>query len=76
MSGWSVLETLQHDSEFGDAPVMIHSVEDDRARAIAMGACEHVVKPADRELLAAAAVRFARFKGADGARKAPMQNVA
>ena len=76
MSGWSVLETLKHDAAFADAPVIIHSVEDNRGRALAMGACELIVKPADREILAAAAVRFARFAGAEPARGAPVTHVA
>jgi PAS domain S-box-containing protein len=58
MSGWDVLEELAE--EGCDIPVLVHSVDDDRARARAAGACELLVKPADRDVLAAAVLRFAR----------------
>ena len=61
MSGWKVLQTLKHDPQFEEAPVLILSVEDDRARAISMGACAQLLKPADRDVLAATAVRYARI---------------
>jgi PAS domain S-box-containing protein len=55
-SGWDVLAALVT----GDIPVIIHSIDDNRQRALSSGACEHLVKPADRDVLAAAALRFAR----------------
>ncbi len=58
MSGWQVLEALK-DAAMGAIPVIVHSVEDARGRAMAAGACEHLTKPADRDVLAAAALRFA-----------------
>ena len=58
ISGWDLIARLR---EAGvDAPILVHSVDDDRARALALGACDLLVKPADRDLLAAAALRFAR----------------
>jgi PAS domain S-box-containing protein len=62
MNGWDVLKAL-HGRGLGDIPVVIHSVEDDRKHALEAGACEHLLKPADRDVLAAAALRFARGAG-------------
>lgn len=59
MSGWDVFAALR-ESGAGDIPVVVHSVDDDRKRALNEGACEHLLKPADRDVLAAAALRFAR----------------
>jgi PAS domain S-box-containing protein len=59
MSGWDVLKTLQERGRL-NAPVIVHSVDDDRKHALGAGACEHLLKPADRDVLAAAALRFAR----------------
>ncbi len=64
MSGWDVLETLQRRG-LADIPVIVHSVDDDRSHALEAGACEHLLKPADRDVLAAAALRYARVKAAD-----------
>jgi PAS domain S-box-containing protein len=63
-SGWSVLEAIKADPTSAKTPVMMVSIDDDRARALALGACDHFVKPADRDALAAAAVRHARFEAA------------
>jgi PAS domain S-box-containing protein len=60
MSGWEVLKALRADEACAAIPVLIHSVDDDRARARAGGACDLLHKPADRDVLAAAALRFAR----------------
>jgi CheY-like chemotaxis protein/two-component sensor histidine kinase len=59
MSGWDVLAALRS-GDAADIPVIIHSVDHDRQRALSAGACEHLLKPADRDVLAAAALRFAR----------------
>jgi len=60
MSGWDVLKALGADEACAGIPVLIHSVDDDRARARAGGACDLLLKPADRDVLASAALRFAR----------------
>ncbi len=59
MTGWDVLDILLT-VDAGDMPIIVHSVDDNRQRALTAGACEHLVKPADRDVLAAAALRFAR----------------
>jgi CheY-like chemotaxis protein len=60
MTGWHVLERLRAAPETAGTPIIVHSVDDDRQRALALGACDLLVKPADRDVLAAAALRFAR----------------
>lgn len=58
--GWSVLEALRADSALRDIPCVVLSINDDRARAFELGACQHLLKPIDRETLAAAVLQFAR----------------
>jgi CheY-like chemotaxis protein len=60
-SGWDLLADLKADPATREAPVLVVSVDDNRARALALGACDHIVKPADRDQLAAAALRYARI---------------
>ncbi|MEZ6023426.1 MAG: response regulator [Hyphomonadaceae bacterium] len=60
MSGWDVMKALAADPLTRDIPIVVHSVEDDRPRAIKAGACDLLVKPVDRDLLTASALRFAR----------------
>ncbi|MBI3439826.1 MAG: response regulator [Proteobacteria bacterium] len=71
MSGYEVLETLAG-LETSDIPVIVHSIENDRQRALAAGACQLLVKPANRDVLAAAALRFARAAATEPA--APVLN--
>jgi signal transduction histidine kinase/ActR/RegA family two-component response regulator len=63
-SGWRVLQSLKHDPKTQDIPVVVLSVNEDRAHAMSLGAAEHIVKPADRDLLAATVMRFARKRPA------------
>jgi signal transduction histidine kinase/ActR/RegA family two-component response regulator len=63
-SGWRVLQSLKHDPKTQDIPVVVLSVNEDRAHALALGAAEHMVKPADRDVLAATVMRFARKRPA------------
>ncbi|MET0547080.1 MAG: ATP-binding protein [Caulobacterales bacterium] len=59
-SGWGVLELLSNGERTKGIPVIVHSIHDDQQRALSLGACAHFVKPADRDVLAAAVARFAR----------------
>jgi signal transduction histidine kinase/ActR/RegA family two-component response regulator len=63
-SGWRVLQSLKHDPKTQDIPVVVLSVNEDRAHALALGAAEHIVKPADRDMLAATVMRYARKRPA------------
>lgn len=64
-SGWHVLESLRAASETAGIPIIVHSVDDNRQRALTLGAQEHFVKPIDRDVLAAAALRIVRPTTAD-----------
>jgi CheY-like chemotaxis protein len=59
-SGWRVLQSLKQDPKTQDIPVVVLSVNEDRAQAMSLGAAEHIVKPTDRDVLAATVMRFAR----------------
>jgi PAS domain S-box-containing protein len=62
-SGWEVLQALRDDPATAKIPSIVVSISDDRARAMELGACQHLVKPVERDLFAAAIVRFARSDG-------------
>jgi CheY-like chemotaxis protein len=70
-SGWRVLERLQHDVKTRDIPVVVLSLSEDRAEALALGAAEHIVKPADRDRLAATVMRYARKRPAPAPQTLP-----
>jgi CheY-like chemotaxis protein/anti-sigma regulatory factor (Ser/Thr protein kinase) len=59
-SGWAFLDQVKRDKSLGNIPVVVLSTDDDRARSIALGAAEHIVKPVTRDALAATVVRLAR----------------
>ncbi|MBY0564251.1 MAG: response regulator [Hyphomonadaceae bacterium] len=63
-SGWRVLQSLKLDPNTRDIPVVVLSVHDDRLHALSLGAAEHLVKPADRDVLAATVMRLARSRPA------------
>jgi signal transduction histidine kinase/ActR/RegA family two-component response regulator len=58
-SGWDLLAQFKADPFLADVPVLVQTIDDDRTRALAMGACEHVRKPIDRERLLELASRYA-----------------
>lgn len=60
--GWGILETMQADPEIVDVPVVVMSADDDSARSFSLGACAHLMKPLDREQLAAKALQYARIR--------------
>jgi PAS domain S-box-containing protein len=53
-SGWQTLAELKADSRTQAIPVLVASVVDDRARGLALGASEYLVKPISRSQLQAA----------------------
>jgi CheY-like chemotaxis protein/anti-sigma regulatory factor (Ser/Thr protein kinase) len=75
-SGWRVLQSLKHDPKTQDIPVVVLSVNEDRAHALALGAAEHIVKPADRDMLAATVMRYARKRPAANAPAATVSPIA
>ncbi|MBN8605957.1 MAG: response regulator [Caulobacterales bacterium] len=66
-SGWRVLQSLKHDPKTQDIPVVVLSVNEDRGHALALGAAEHIVKPAERDVLAATVMRYARKRNENAA---------
>jgi signal transduction histidine kinase/ActR/RegA family two-component response regulator len=73
-SGWRVLQSLKQDPKTQDIPVVVLSVNEDRAHALALGAAEHIVKPADRDMLAATVMRYARKRAPEGASETASPN--
>ncbi|MGH9944989.1 MAG: response regulator, partial [Pyrinomonadaceae bacterium] len=59
--GWTVLDRLKHDAQTSHIPVHIISAEEQRQRALRLGAITHLVKPATREELASSFDRIASF---------------
>jgi signal transduction histidine kinase/CheY-like chemotaxis protein len=53
IDGWTVLKAIKADPDLAGIPVVMVSISDDPDRGIAMGAADYLVKPVDRERLAA-----------------------
>jgi signal transduction histidine kinase/ActR/RegA family two-component response regulator len=51
--GWSVLKELKADSELSEIPVIMLTIVDNEAMSVDLGASNYLVKPVDRERLAA-----------------------
>jgi CheY-like chemotaxis protein/signal transduction histidine kinase len=51
LDGWQVLAELKSDPALVNIPVVILSVEEQRARAFSFGACEYLVKPIEADRL-------------------------
>jgi CheY-like chemotaxis protein/signal transduction histidine kinase len=51
VSGWSVLTSIKSDPALAAIPVILISVEEQRARGFSLGACEYLVKPFEAEQL-------------------------
>jgi signal transduction histidine kinase len=58
--GWEALEGMARDPALQRVPVVVVSVEEDRQRALELGAVDCLVKPIDRERLLALLERHAR----------------
>jgi CheY-like chemotaxis protein len=54
MSGWDVLDELKTDAELASIPVIVITVGDHEALRLEDGAADYLVKPIDRDRLAAA----------------------
>jgi CheY-like chemotaxis protein/signal transduction histidine kinase len=65
LDGWSVLTEIKSDRSLSNIPVIIMSVEEQRARGFSMGACEYLVKPIEPERLVEV-VRHTVAPGAGG----------
>ncbi|MFY0563614.1 response regulator [Archangium lansingense] len=51
LDGWSVLSTLKSEPDLARIPVIIISVEEQRARGFSLGACEYLIKPVEPDHL-------------------------
>ena len=51
LDGWSVLAELKSDEALAQIPVIMMSVEEQRARGFSFGACEYLVKPVEPDRL-------------------------
>jgi DNA-binding response OmpR family regulator len=49
IDGWDVLRTLKADPATSNVPVVVVSIVDERAKGIALGAAEYLVKPIGRD---------------------------
>jgi DNA-binding response OmpR family regulator len=68
-SGWDLLQRFKHDDALRAIPVIVHSIEDDATKSLALGAVLHLRKPVDRAELASAVARFARTPVGENAPK-------
>jgi CheY-like chemotaxis protein len=58
MDGWAVLKALKADRATASIPVVMVSMVDDKEIGYALGASDYVIKPFDREKLAATLARY------------------
>ena len=58
MDGWTVLGELKKDESVRSIPVIMVTIDDDRGRAVALGAAEYLTKPVDRDALAEVLARY------------------
>ena len=58
MEGWTVLVNLKSDPELTDIPVIMLTVADDRNKGFALGACDYMTKPIDRDRLVTMLQRY------------------
>jgi CheY-like chemotaxis protein len=56
IDGWAVLRELKQEEETREIPVIVVSIVDERARGVAMGAADYLVKPIGRDELLKALV--------------------
>ncbi len=63
LDGWSVLAAIKADTNIGNTPVIIHSILDERSRALSLGAAEMLGKPFDRDKLRRILMRLAKPMG-------------
>jgi PAS domain S-box-containing protein len=62
MDGWSVLSALKSDADLSDTPVIVLTMVDSRDLGYALGATDYLMKPIDRERLAAVLRKYSRLR--------------
>jgi signal transduction histidine kinase/DNA-binding response OmpR family regulator len=58
LDGWTVLAALKGDPDLANIPVVLVTIVDEKQRGYALGVVEHLVKPVDRDRLAAVLRRW------------------
>ena len=53
IDGWTVLSAVKGDPELADIPVILMTIVDEKNRGYSLGAADYMIKPVDRERLAA-----------------------
>ncbi len=61
MDGWSVLSALKNDPDLRETPVVILTMADNKNLGYALGATEYLMKPVDRERMAAVLRKYGRL---------------
>lgn len=51
VGGWSILSQLKAEPLLASIPVIMHSMIDERATAMSLGAADYIIKPADHDTL-------------------------
>lgn len=62
MDGWEVIRELKADTRTASVPILVISVTEDRATALALGASGFLTKPVDRHILLGELERIARSR--------------
>ncbi len=62
MDGWSVLSALKSDPDLSDTPVIVLTMVDTRDLGYALGATDYLMKPVDRQRLAAVLRKYSRLR--------------
>lgn len=65
LDGWGVLARLKADPVTSGIPVVILSVEEQRARGFSFGACDYLVKPVEPEVLVSVVKKSVRPEAGD-----------
>ncbi|MDY7096922.1 MAG: response regulator [Pseudomonadota bacterium] len=59
VDGWDVLEILRNDPKLTSTPVIVVSVSDERAKTIAEGASDHLIKPISHREVSSVLAQYA-----------------
>ncbi len=65
LDGWTVLAQLKSDPDLAGIPVIMLSVEEQRARGFSFGACEYLIKPVEPDRLVSVVKRAMQPSGGD-----------
>ena len=60
IDGWTVLAAIKGDPDLADIPVILVTIVDEKQRGYTLGAADYLVKPVDRERLAAYCAKSVR----------------